>query len=166
MVMAVFGVPVTHEDDALRAVRAAFELQKEMGLLNDELKAEWKVELSARLGVETGEVLAEGGASGRTSVTGGAVLAADGLQQEPQASEIMLGETVWSLVRNAVSAEFARMLPLTGTADEVAGWRLLDIDETAQPIPRRFDTPFVGRSHELAQLRRVYERTSRPRTPC
>jgi DNA-binding SARP family transcriptional activator len=166
VVMAVFGVPVTHEDDALRAVRAAFELQKEVGLLNVELKVEWKVWLTARLGVETGEVLAEDGAPGRTSVTGAAVHAAARLQQAAEASEIMLGETVWSLVRNAVSAEFARTLPLTGTGDEVAAWRLLDVDETAPPIPRRFDTPFVGRSHELAQLRRVYERTSRQRTPC
>jgi DNA-binding SARP family transcriptional activator len=163
---AVFGVPVAHEDDVLRAVRAAVELRKELVMMNVRFDGEWNVTLSARFGVETGEVFAADLPSGGAAVTGGALHVAARLQQTAGEGEILLGETAWSLVRNAVSAEFADMLALRGTGGQVASWRLLDVDENAPAIPRRFDTPFLGRARELAPLRDAYERTSRGRVPC
>jgi DNA-binding SARP family transcriptional activator len=148
--MAVFGLPVAHEDDALRAVRAAVELRSELAALNHELNADWNVSLSARVGVETGEVLAGEFAAGSASVTGEAVQVAAHLQQAAGAGEILLGDAAWSLVRSAVTVESARVSARSRAGDEVAVWRLLDVDENAPPIPRRFDTPFFGRTEELA----------------
>jgi class 3 adenylate cyclase/tetratricopeptide (TPR) repeat protein len=160
-VVAFFGVPVAHEDDALRAVRAAVELRKELARLNIELAAEWNVGLSAKLGVETGEVLVGDPATGAASVTGAAVQTAARLQQAATAGQVVLGETAWSLVRSAVTAE-----ALTTPGEDVGAWRLIDVDQDAPAIPRRFDTPFFGRAEELLELRSVFERTTRERTPC
>src|SRR5262249_54855088 len=63
--------------------------------------------------------------------------------------------------RSAVTAE-----ALGGMQDDGAAWRLLDLDESAPSIPRRFDTPFFARTSELGRLREAYERTTRERTPC
>src|SRR3954451_2433905 len=69
-VMAVFGIPVLHEDDALRAVRAAVEMRSGLATLNDELEREWGVRIRARTGVNTGEVVAGDATSGQSFVTG------------------------------------------------------------------------------------------------
>src|SRR5262245_20496828 len=103
--VAVFGVPTAHEDDALRAVRAAVELRRQLETLNVELAAEWNVVLSARVGVEAGEVIVGDPALGAGSVTGTAVQTAAQLQQAADDGEIVLGETAWSLVRSAITAE-------------------------------------------------------------
>ena len=153
--VAVFGVPLAHEDDALRAVRAAVELREKLKALNVELAAEWDARLSVRFGVEAGEVLVSDPVLGASSVTGAAVQTAAQLQQAAAEGEIVVGETAWSLVRSAVSVE--RLA--TGA------WRLLDIDDQAPPIPRRFDTPFFGRAEELVLLRRAYESSTRERVP-
>jgi class 3 adenylate cyclase len=165
-VMAVFGIPTAHEDDALRAVRAAIDLRRALAVLNDELEAEWKVRLSTRIGLDTGEVVAGDAASGHAFVTGEAANVAARLQQAAEPDEVLLGEATWRLVRAAVRAEFASLLTLKGKGREVAAWRLLDINQGAPSVPRRFDTPFVGRVAELAQLRSAYERTWRERAPC
>ena len=57
-IMAVFGVPLLHEDDALRAVRAAVEMREKLAILNHELEAGWGVRLMNRIGINTGEVIA------------------------------------------------------------------------------------------------------------
>ena len=72
-VMAVFGVPAVHEDDAMRAVRAAAEMRDRLDELNGELEATWGIRLQARIGVNTGEVVAGDPATGSTFVTGDAV---------------------------------------------------------------------------------------------
>src|SRR3954454_6543712 len=72
-IMAVFGLPRVHEDDALRAVRAALDMQRALGGLNEELQAHWGVSLANRIGVNTGEVIAGGAAGGHRLVTGDAV---------------------------------------------------------------------------------------------
>ena len=79
--MAVFGVPVVHEDDALRAVRAAEEMRLALRRLNDELERSWSVRLEERIGINTGEVVAGEPADGRTLATGDAVNVAARLQQ-------------------------------------------------------------------------------------
>src|SRR5438045_6329944 len=72
-VMAVFGVPVVHEDDALRAVRAAVEMRARLEALNERLAARWGIELSAHTGVNTGEVVAGVHAAGNPLTYGDAV---------------------------------------------------------------------------------------------
>src|SRR5438034_72446 len=165
-VLAVFGVPAAHEDDALRAVRAAVELRSGLVALNRELDAAWKVTLSARVGIETGEILAAELSAGSASVTGVALQAAVRLQHAAGGGEILLGNATWSLVRSAVTAETAILSAPGRSGVEVAAWRLVDLDLNAPPIPRRFDTPFVGRADELARLRSAYEQASRERAPC
>ena len=163
-VTAVFGAPVAHEDDALRAVRAAEELRKEMAPLGAEAAAEWGERPSMRIGIETGEVIAGVGGPRGASISGEVTSIAARLQQAARENEILLGETIWSLVRGAVDAELA-----TGLApgdDRITIWRLIRVADDAPPIPRRFDTPFIGRVRELVQLRAALERTSHDRVPC
>jgi DNA-binding SARP family transcriptional activator len=165
-VLAVFGVPTAHEDDALRAVRAAVELRAALTLLNDERAAESKIRLSTRFGIETGEVVASDDNAGQAFVTGEAVSTAAQLHQVSDPDEILIGESTWRLVRGAVGAEFADVVKLKRKNREVAAWRLLDVDRHATALPRRIDTPFVGRATELAQLRSAFERTCRELVPC
>src|SRR5712692_9995124 len=88
-VMAVFGIPTVHEDDALRAARAAHELRDELGGLNADLQREFGTELQVRMGVNTGEVVtSEGG----TLATGDAVNVAARLEQAAQPGDILIGD--------------------------------------------------------------------------
>ena len=143
-VMAVFGVPVVHEDDALRAVRAAAELRD-------------AVEIDVRIGVNTGEVVT-GGAD--TLATGDAVNVAARLEQAASPGEVLLGAATYALVRDSVEAELLPPLEAKGKAEPLTAYRLGDVrDET----PRRDGSPMVGRADELELLRRAYERAVRER---
>ena len=102
-IMAVFGVPILHEDDALRAVRAAVEMRDTLAILNRELEAGWGVRLAHRIGVNTGEVIA--GAQGHSSVTGEAINVAKRLEEAAAPNEILIGEPTHRLVREAVVVE-------------------------------------------------------------
>jgi len=166
VVMAVFGIPAAHEDDALRALRAAVEVRRALTMLGDELDAQWKVRLSPRFGVDTGEVVAVDAAPGPAPISGEAVHRALCLFQAAGPGEIVLGEATWRLTRSAVRAEFVNVVTATGKGSQDAVWRLLEVREGAPAISRRFDTPFVGRARELAQLRSAYERTRGEKAPC
>src|SRR5919206_3041392 len=87
-VMAVFGLPTLHEDDALRAVRAAAGMQRALATLNEELEQRWGVRLTNRTGVNTGEVVAGEPAAGQRLVTGDAVNLAPRLEQTPRPGEV------------------------------------------------------------------------------
>ena len=115
--MAVFGVPVVHEDDALRAVRAAAELRDGLGVLNDELERDFGTRLELRMGVNTGEVVT--GTEERLA-TGDAVNVAARLEQAAQPGEVLLGEETHRLVRGAVEAEPAPPLAAKGRASRSA----------------------------------------------
>jgi class 3 adenylate cyclase len=142
-VMAVFGVPQAHEDDALRAVRAASELREAVSELG----------LQARIGVNTGEVVA---GDGETLVTGDAVNVAARLEQLADPGEILLGEETRRLVRDAVEVE-ARELEVKGKSEPVRAYRLRELDLEAQGVARRLDSPLVGRVRELQRLRDDFE---------
>ena len=107
-VMAVFGIPQLHEDDALRAVRAADEMQAALETLNQELERDHGVGLAARIGVNTGEVVAGDPSGGQRLVTGDAVNVAARLEQAAAPGEILLGETTYRLVRDAVEVDAGR----------------------------------------------------------
>ena len=101
-VMAVFGLPRLHEDDALRAVRAAAGMQAALEALNVELDRHYGVQLSNRTGVNTGEVVSGDASSGQRLVTGDAVNVAARLEQAAGEREVLLGELTYRLVRDSV----------------------------------------------------------------
>jgi class 3 adenylate cyclase len=143
-VMAVFGIPVSHEDDALRAVRAAWEMRA----------AIHEHELEARLGINTGEVVVGGG---ETLVTGDAVNVAARLEQAAPSGELLLGPETHQLVRDAVVVEPTDPLELKGKSAPVGAFRVLEVISDAAPLARRLETPLVGRERERRRLWRDYE---------
>jgi class 3 adenylate cyclase len=160
-VMAVFGIPVLHEDDAVRAVRAAHEMRTSVGLLNQELKSASWSPISLRIGVNTGEVVAGEAAQGHTMVTGDAVNVAARLEQAAGPDEVLLGETTHRLVRTAVEAEAIEPLTLKGKSEPMPAFRLVGIGE-GTPL-RRHDTPLVGRRRELQLLTEAFDRANEER---
>ena len=155
-IMAVFGVPRAHEDDALRAVRAAAGMQAALETLNEELEALYGIRLANRTGVNTGEVLAnDDPAANQRLAIGDAVNVAARLEQAAPACGIYIGEVTHRLVRDAVDAEPLAPLELEGKAQAVAAWRLIAVRGDAG-IARRHDQPVVGRDAELARLQRAY----------
>ncbi len=152
-VMAVFGVPILHEDDAKRALHAAFEMRERLVLLNAELEREFGLGLEARIGVNTGEVVTGQEESGERLVTGDAVNVAARLEQAAAPGQILLGEQTLELARDAVEVEPVGALSLKGKADPIAAYRLLRVDGGAQAFDRHPDAPLVGRRQELARLR-------------
>ncbi|MEP6666753.1 MAG: adenylate/guanylate cyclase domain-containing protein [Nocardioidaceae bacterium] len=158
-VMAVFGIPVVHEDDALRAVRAALEFGTAVAALNDELSGGGWPPLSLRIGVNTGEVVAGDPAASQTLVTGDAVNVAARLEQAANPGEVIVGADTYRLVRDAIEAEPIPALELKGKAERVEAYRLLGLKEQ-QPI-RRHDTPLVDRQSELRILGEAFDRAKR-----
>src|SRR3954449_8253384 len=138
-VMAVFGVPVIHEDDALRAVRSAEELRSALGPLNDELEQTFQTRLQIRTGVNTGEVVT--GTAERLA-TGDAVNIAARLEQAAQPGEILLGEETLRLVRGAVEVDPIEAASAKGKAKPLAAYKLLSVDE--QPVTRTRVAAMVG----------------------
>ena len=161
-VMAVFGVPVVHEDDALRAVRAAAELRERLGALNEELERDHGVTLTVRTGVNTGEVVA--GTAERLA-TGDAVVVAQRLEAAAPPGQVLVGETTYRLVRDAVEAEPAGRLALKGKSEPVSAYRLVAVRAGAAGSARRLDSPLVGRARELRRLRDAFE-AAEARSTC
>jgi class 3 adenylate cyclase/tetratricopeptide (TPR) repeat protein len=164
-IMAVFGLPVVHEDDALRAVRAAAEMKRRLETLNDELDTRWGVTLVNRTGVNTGEVVADQAASSQRLVTGDTVNVAARLEQAAPALETLIGEPTYELVRDDVEVEPVEPLELKGKSERIPAYRLVDVRAMGAPV-RSHRGVFVGRKHELARLDDLYreaevERASR-----
>ena len=138
--MAVFGVPVLHDDDALRALRAAVEFQEMLPGLADELDEAFGVRLTTRIGLGTGEVIAEPPAPGRPPASGHAVNAAKRLEEAAGAGEILIDDATHRLVRDFVDAEPADL-----------GSRVLELRASAER-PRKLDSPLVGRAQQIEGL--------------
>jgi class 3 adenylate cyclase/tetratricopeptide (TPR) repeat protein len=156
-VMAVFGVPVVHEDDALRAVLAAEGMREVLGTLNVELERDWGARLEIRVGINTGEVVAGDPSSGQSFVTGDTVNVAARLEQAAEPGDVLIGEATHRLVRDAVVVKPLDPLELKGKAERVPAFRLLDVTPGAAPFARRLDSPLVGRDEELGRLRRTLD---------
>jgi class 3 adenylate cyclase/tetratricopeptide (TPR) repeat protein len=154
-VMAVFGVPAIHEDDALRAVRAAAEMREALKALNKELERDHGVSLTARIGVNTGEVVA--GDQPDTLVTGDAVNVAARLEQAAEPGTVLIGEETLRLVRDAVIAEPVPPLEVKGKSEPLAAFRLVEVTAGVAGLARRLDSPMVGRERELARLGQTFE---------
>jgi predicted ATPase/class 3 adenylate cyclase len=151
-IMAVFGLPRLHEDDALRAVRSALAMQEALRGLNAELERRWGVRIENRTGVNTGEVVSGDPSAGQRLVTGDAVNVAARLEQSAPPNEILIGEPTYRLVRHAVKVESVEPLALKGKSEPVPAYRLLGVEDAVEGLARRHDQPLVGRESELAQL--------------
>jgi class 3 adenylate cyclase/tetratricopeptide (TPR) repeat protein len=146
-VMAVFGVPSVHEDDALRAVRAADELRGGLGELNDELEAGYGTRLELRMGVNTGEVVT--GTEERLA-TGDAVNVAARLEQAAQPGEVLLGEETYRLVRDGIEAELAAPVEAKGKSEPLIAHRLVSVQ--AEAPGRRHGARMIGRERQRELL--------------
>jgi len=151
-VMAVFGIPIAHEDDALRAVRAASEMRAAIA----------EHGLEARIGVNTGEVVV--GGESETLVTGDAVNVAARLEQAAPPGEILVGSATERLVRGAVRSEALEPLSLKGKSAPVEAHRVIEVVAGASPLARRLENPIVGRVRERQRLWRDYEDAVADRT--
>ena len=155
-VVATFGAPEVHEDDGLRAVRAAHEMHWALGDLNDELERRWDTRLEVRTGIATGDVLAGGG----PAVLGSPANLAARLQAEAGDGEILLSADTERLTRGAIHASPVGALTLKGFDEPIESFRLVDLDGDARPKAR---TPHIGREQELALLELAYRRAVRDR---
>jgi class 3 adenylate cyclase/tetratricopeptide (TPR) repeat protein len=149
-VMAVFGVPVVHEDDALRAVRAAVEMRDAFPSLG----------CQGRIGVTTGEVVT--GTTERLA-TGDAVNLAARLEQAAAPGEILIGDSTFRLTRDAVEVEEVPPLALKGKSEPVVAHRLVAVGGD-EAYARKLDTPMVGRETELGRLRDAFGQALRDRS--
>jgi class 3 adenylate cyclase/tetratricopeptide (TPR) repeat protein len=163
-VMAVFGIPSLHEDDALRAVRAADGMRESLETLNKDLERDFGVRLASRIGVNTGEVLVGPGSTDFGRVTGDAVNTAARLETAAQPGEVLIGADTYRLVRDAVDVESVEPRTVKGKAEPVECYRLVGVLAGTAPPPRAFTSPIVGREREFEDLQRAFERSVEDRT--
>jgi class 3 adenylate cyclase/tetratricopeptide (TPR) repeat protein len=149
-VLAAFGIPVAHEDDAERATHAAFAILAEVAALD----------LEARLGIESGEVVFDDAES--TFATGEAVNLAARLQGEAAPGEILVGAGTHRLLGGAIASEAVGPLLLKGMDVPVAAWRILS-DSSGGDVPQAPAAPLVGREAELELLDNMLRRAIRDR---
>ncbi len=148
-VMAVFGVPIVREDDALRAVRAAAEIRE---LVRTRLP-----DLQLKMGVNSGEVVAGDPSTGATFVTGDAVNTGKRLEELAGPGEILLGAETRALVAHAITGEELESVEIKGKHSLLAAFRLESVDPDAPAFRRPAEAPLVDRTAELSRLREVYD---------
>jgi DNA-binding SARP family transcriptional activator/class 3 adenylate cyclase len=145
-ITAVFGLPLVHEDDALRAVRAATDARADLFELAAALADERALRLDFRIGVSTGEVVTGGGAVAQARATGEPLTIAARLGDRAALGEILIDTASREVLRGAVVAEPAG-----------SDWRIRDIAEVARGRVSRFDSPMVGRDRERRRLRGAFD---------
>jgi class 3 adenylate cyclase len=148
-VVALFGAPVAHEDDAERAVRAALAMQRTIAEMTDDVGAPIRM----RIGVNTGEVLVGAlRAGGDYTAMGDVVNIASRLQTAAQPGEVIVGTDTWAATRGVVHYESLGGVHARGRGELVPAWRAVEVVTPPGRRPRRLRGPLVGRSSELAML--------------
>ena len=163
-VMAIFGAPVAHEDDAERAVRAGLGMQAAMDEVNEGLPS--GVHFDLRVGVNTGEVLA-GAVGASYTVTGDTVNVAARLQSAARPGSVTVGERTMRATVAAVRYEALEPLELKGKSEPVPAWEAVGVtaeQAVGRTAPAR-ESPLVGRDNELATLEAIYDRVERDCIP-
>jgi class 3 adenylate cyclase/tetratricopeptide (TPR) repeat protein len=160
-VMAVWGTPAAHEDDAERAVRAAFELLEAVEALGSEIGAD----LRARAGVLTGEAAATVGATSQGIVAGDLVNTASRLQSMAEPGSILVGEATVRATGRAIAFEPVGELTLKGKDVPVPAWRALRVlgERGGAGRGEAIEPPFVGRAEELRQIKELLRSTGAER---
>ncbi len=148
-VVGVFGLRERHEDDPLRAVRAALELREAGAALCAELERERDIRIALRFGITSGEVFVGAGARRDTLARGDALNVAAGLGEAAADGEILLGERTFRLVAAEVRGEPLEPLAIRGRRAKVEAWRLLGL-KAAEPLPPA--APLIARERELREL--------------
>ena len=163
-VMAVFGVPVLHEDDVVRAARAALEMRTALDDLNGDLARSWAVRLVTHTGVNTGEIAVTTTPDGEPFTLGDPVNVAQRLESAAGPGEILIGPITERLLRGNARLEPVEPLRLKGKTDPVAAWRLVGL-RPSRGEPAR-GGPLVGRTVELAALRDAFVDVVATRRPA
>ena len=158
VIMAVFGLPRMHEDDALRAVRAAAQMRGALAELNVTLRVGYGVTLEARTGISTGEVATGIGGGSSRLATGEAVNVAAHLEQAASAGEILIGESTYRVVREAVEVVPVEPSGLKDGPESVPAYRLVSVAADARSAGSG-GRPLVGRVRELAALGAEFRRS-------
>jgi class 3 adenylate cyclase/tetratricopeptide (TPR) repeat protein len=158
-IMAVFGLSQVHEDDALRAVRAALDMRAALAELNAELQEVRGVSIATRTGINTGEVLASDPSRRQTLVTGDAVNTAARLEQAAGPGVILLGRSTARLVAGHVETETVEPVPAKGKAEPIPAARLIALRLGEGAATRGPAAPMIGRESELESLRAALRMT-------
>ncbi len=159
-VMAAFGIPVSHEDDALRAARSALDIRAGVAALNEQLMREYGMGLDVRIGFEAGEVVATPTEARQRLVAGEAVGIASRLEQAAGSHEILVGELAGRLIDHAAVLDPLGELDIKGRRQPVRAYRLLELTPVAPAFEARNEAPLVGRKRELAALRKALKRAT------
>lgn len=161
-VMAVFGIPTVHEDDALRAVRAGLDMQQAIAALDTQLRDRLGEAIQIRVGINTGEVIVGADLDDPASVIGDAVNAAARLEKLAPPGGVVIGGPTCRLVGPAVIAEPLGDVDLRGRTERLEALCVIGLrDDIAT---RRFETALVGRTRELEVLMRVFDGVVEDRT--
>ena len=167
-VLAVFGIPQTHDDDPERAVRAALAIQDRFGAFARAVRGRHGSDVGLRIGVNTGEVVAgrEAAARGELIVTGDAVNVAARLQQNAEPGTVLVGARTHVATSRSIEYEPAPDVAAKGKSDPVSAW----IPRAAIEAPGArgvagLTSPLIGRGEELAILDAVAGRVERERAP-
>jgi class 3 adenylate cyclase len=162
-VMAVFGAAVSHEDDALRAVRAALETVAEISNLSAGLAASHKITLEVRCGICSGEVIAITDGPRDFRVVGDAVNTAARLQTAAQPGEILIDATSASMVRTTIGLDRMPPLALRGKGQPVAAWRVTGGEPSGDGHAATSSARLIGRQDELTELRSAFRTATKNR---
>jgi class 3 adenylate cyclase/tetratricopeptide (TPR) repeat protein len=162
--MVAFGMPELHEDDAVRAVRAASELRAALRELDEELRGERGLSLKVRVGVNTGTVLVRDAGAVEDEVTGEAVNVARRFEQAAGPDQILIGAATYRLVADAVRAEKADPIVIDGVREPQDVWRLLEFLPDRPARMRRLDAPLIGRDCEHGLLLGMFKRVEAERS--
>jgi class 3 adenylate cyclase/tetratricopeptide (TPR) repeat protein len=146
-VLAVFGIPATREDDAVRAIRAGLEMQERLAEINPSLQERYGVQLTMRIGVNTGEVIASSGAD--ALLAGDVLNVASRLEGVAEPGTVVVGERTHRATEDSFEFSSLGEVALKGKAKPLAVWRATTPRVGAE---RTVKTEMVGRSAELGML--------------
>ena len=165
-VMAIFGAPVAHGDDAQRAVLAGLGMQAAMSEINEGLSRQHEVAFTLRVGINTGEVLAGNLGEGYT-VIGDSVNVAARLQAAARPATVTVGEETYRATRDAIAYQaLSQPLELKGKAAPVRAWEAVEAaTATSEPAVRWATAPLIGRRQELARLGELLDRVQQEAVP-
>ena len=151
-VVGAFGVPTSHEDDTLRAVRAALEMRRAADDLDRAIGGD-DVRIQVRIGIDAGETFADHGAAIEGRIAGDAFNTAARIQSTAHVGEVLISAAAERLALGYLRTELAEPRAVKGKAEPVEVFRVLGVRETLPPA----QTPFVGRSRAMAMLDQALE---------
>jgi class 3 adenylate cyclase/tetratricopeptide (TPR) repeat protein len=153
-IVALFGAPVAHEDDAERAVRAALQMQRTLAALRQDLR----VSAEMRVGVNTGEVLVGAlRAAGEYTAMGDVVNIASRLQAAARPGHVIVGPLTHEATRRVVRYEPLGALVVKGREEPVEAWTAEEVIALPGQRPKQTRASLVGRDPEMSLLRRMFD---------